>query len=437
MITSQRKTSLVIIYIGLLLLVMLFVNLQGVIKKSITYDEYAFYDYGRQILFNGTTSRSSHKYNSKMTISALNLLPEFISKTITWPPLKAIINDHLDSPSYRYRYIYLARFVTVLFSLLLATVVYFWAKDLYGQRAGLISLTIYAFSPNILAHSKLITTDLYAACFIFIAVYTFWRYLKSPTTSNLLLSALTLGLAQLAKYTAVHLFPIFLVIGVVTQWQTIREVVRNKELQKTCNMALRGLAVSLVFIVATIAIINIGFLFENTFVRFKEYPVKSEFFETFKPVLDDIRVPVPFPYLQGLDWVKYDDQMGKYANLYLIGELQSVDKTGWWYYYIVAFLLKTPLGLLGLLCLCGLVAVDKKDKGLADNSGGLFLPLFQPFLPHAGGAAVYTTDISVLICLSGEGGTFPRWDDRNGSWDDGSRTCNVIVIISSALFIVF
>lgn len=59
-------------------------------------------------------------------------------------------------------------------------------------------------------------------------------------------------------------------------------------------------------------------------------------------------MPLPYPYLQGLDLVKYGDESGTgFGRIYLLGELRS--NRGFPSYYLVAFLFKTPLGLQVLL----------------------------------------------------------------------------------------
>jgi Gpi18-like mannosyltransferase len=78
----------------------------------------------------------------------------------------------------------LGRPITVLFSLLGAFVIYRWTKDLYGRRSALFAVLLYTFEPNIIAHSQVITTDLYSIVMVTLATYTFWIFLKSGTTKH-------------------------------------------------------------------------------------------------------------------------------------------------------------------------------------------------------------------------------------------------------------
>ena len=108
-----------------------------------------------------------------------------------------------------------ARYATVVFSLLTALCVFAWARRLYGPRAGLLATTLYAFDPNVLAHGQLTTTDVYAAGTMAMALYFFWRFLREGGWALALASALPLGLTQIAKYTAIVLFPLFMLAALL------------------------------------------------------------------------------------------------------------------------------------------------------------------------------------------------------------------------------
>jgi hypothetical protein len=74
--------------------------------------------------------------------------------------------------------VFAARVPTMLVGVLLAALVMRWATDAFGGGAGLFALVLYGFDPNMLAHAGVAATDLGAACAIFAAMYTFWRWLR-------------------------------------------------------------------------------------------------------------------------------------------------------------------------------------------------------------------------------------------------------------------
>jgi hypothetical protein len=105
--------------------------------------------------------------------------------------------------------IFWSRVPIILLSLILGFVIFKWSKELFGAKAGLLALALYAFDPNILGHNHYVTTDLGIAAFSVFAFYTFIRYLQKPGWKTILLAGIFLGLAALAKFSSVLLFPIF------------------------------------------------------------------------------------------------------------------------------------------------------------------------------------------------------------------------------------
>jgi hypothetical protein len=70
------------------------------------------------------------------------------------------------------------RYATIVLSLLLALYVLQWSYELYGRNGALLSLGLYVFDPNLLAHGQLVTADLRAALMTTMALYHFWQFLK-------------------------------------------------------------------------------------------------------------------------------------------------------------------------------------------------------------------------------------------------------------------
>ena len=68
-----------------------------------------------------------------------------------------------------------------LFSIVGGLAVFAWSSRLYGTGGGLLSLCLWVFCPNILAHCRLITTDVGSTALGVAATFVFWRYMKRPT----------------------------------------------------------------------------------------------------------------------------------------------------------------------------------------------------------------------------------------------------------------
>jgi len=76
------------------------------------------------------------------------------------------------------RIVLFSRIPGIFIALLLGVFIYLYSKRINGTFAGIISLALFAFSPNFLGHSPLVTTDVGVSCFYFITIYFLMRYFK-------------------------------------------------------------------------------------------------------------------------------------------------------------------------------------------------------------------------------------------------------------------
>jgi hypothetical protein len=113
------------------------------------------------------------------------------------------------------------RVVVMGLTLFLGATLYRWAGERHGARGGLLALFVYTFSPNVLAHGRLVTTDLLLTCFFFLAVYVFQRLLRHPNMERCAAASLSLGLAMGSKVSAL-LLPPTLILLVVGRWTALR-----------------------------------------------------------------------------------------------------------------------------------------------------------------------------------------------------------------------
>ena len=108
--------------------------------------------------------------------------------------------------------------------------------------------------------------------------------------------------------------------------------------------------VSALFAGVSILIINLGFGFDGFGTPLSKYTFKDAFFKTLQatPILANLPVPLPVPYLQGLDLCKFEERMGQaWGNLYMAGVLHvnHHDGTlrGFPGYYFYAAMFKVPI----------------------------------------------------------------------------------------------
>ena len=200
-----------------LLAVFAILCISSIYNASLTYDEPQHYRYGAQLLIEHNAERFD---DSKMPASAWNAVPRAIAIK-----LQSLLNTDLYTKLYDIK---TGRYMTILVALVLGFFVFRWSKELYGIPAGYFSLFLYSLSPNIIAHASLITTDLYSTAGITIALYYYWRFLNNIKFKTGITSAFAFGFAQITKYTAVFLYPIFLIIAGIFLYKKTKEIIQKR-----------------------------------------------------------------------------------------------------------------------------------------------------------------------------------------------------------------
>ena len=208
---------------------------------------------------------------------------------------------------------FLSRMAVVALGMLFAATAFRWAGQLWGKTAGLVALALFAFDPTIVANSQLVTHDIPVSFFFFAAAYCLWRYLETNRTRNLILTGIVFGLAQGAKFSALLLAPVFIAVAVLWSW-------RGPDWPARLRWAMnRAVSVLPIFVVGGLTLWALyGFSFHSL-------PGSA------------LHVPAP-AYFEDMLWeIKY---FGREHYFFLCGQCST---TGWWYYFPLAFLIKTPL----------------------------------------------------------------------------------------------
>ena len=108
-----------------------------------------------------------------------------------------------------------SRLPMMLLVLVLGVFLYKWTRERYGRKVGLVTLALFAFYPDIIAHGRLVTTDIAAALGYLVTLYYFDRALSRPSQKNTLLASVAFGLAQLLKFSSFLLFGVLLILVLV------------------------------------------------------------------------------------------------------------------------------------------------------------------------------------------------------------------------------
>lgn len=237
-----------------------------------------------------------------------------------------------------------ARLPVLLVSALLAYFVYRWSRELYGPWAGLLSLFLCALSPVVLGDSTFVGLDIGLACFLLAAAYVLWRYSESPSWHQAAVAGGVFGLALLAKASALSIFPVFLAALI---WGQLRAAsAKEARLYRLLgHLVVYGGAALLVlwagygFEMAPIVTDSVEYARTSKMVGLLPGPWRQ-------PAMDAAQaLPVPLKsFLWGLMIQWRHGVTGHPA--YLMGMYST---QGWWYFFPISFLVKTPLSLLVLM----------------------------------------------------------------------------------------
>ncbi len=280
---------------------------------SPTFDEPNHLEMGRRILQDGDWRRFD---NSKMPVSVLNALPAFALEA--------------SDPQLRW---WAARLPQLAWLCGTAWLVAVWARRWTTRAGALAAAALVAWDPNLIAHASLVTTDLPCTFFVLACSLSLLRTLERPTTGRAVVAGLAFGLAQAVKFTSAFLLPVELLVTAC--WCLAKRTTRP-------------LRVVPGFVLAAWLSLNGAYAFTGTFTAASAIPWQSQTFSALAET--DLPLPFPRPWLEGLDWVKADDDRG-HGNIYVDGRM-TVD--GQRDYFLRAAGWKLPLGLL-LLAPLGLL----------------------------------------------------------------------------------
>jgi hypothetical protein len=220
-----------------------------------------------------------------------------------------------------------ARLGELPFFLVLCGVVWAWGRRLTDERGAAIAVILVATNPNMLAYAGLATSDIALAATVTAALFAFVRWLDAPRWTAAVPLGMAMALTMATDYAAL---PMLALASAATYG--VRRRTHGGPLWANEMPSQRRLALGVTFATAgVVAWAMYGFRFG----RVGELPVF---------------VPAP-------DWfwgfASFVIERARNHPSYLFGTLSL---SGWWYYYPVALLVKTPLPLFLLAMLGGAAA---------------------------------------------------------------------------------
>lgn len=243
--------------------------------------------------------------------------------------------------------LFAGRLMSVLTTLIAALCFALWMRRRFGDTAALIGLTFLCFDPNLIAHGRYITSDLFVAVFFFFASVSWVAYLEAPSGKKLLWAGALTGCALTSKVSALFLLPVFFLLylfrpGKFSLWHMVR--------------SMAGLVGAAAMVIAVVYAPEVGRLVPATHRYREAHPEVRMIHESIerKSPLSEVLVFAGrklgvqnHSFLVACNMVAVHNSTGHPA--YVLGK---VLERGAWYYFPVAFAVKTPTAV--LLALLGL-----------------------------------------------------------------------------------
>jgi Dolichyl-phosphate-mannose-protein mannosyltransferase len=267
--------------------------------------------------------------------------------------------DILYSGGHYWRYLTLARLGTLPFLALLLYATWLWARRLSASRGtALLAVLLLASVPPVLGHGALASLDVAAAATILLALYALEHWLVTARRRDALVFGLGAGVATATKFSSIPFLGLSLVtLALVQLALAVRaprtvppgapdagtEGPRASWRTWAAGLALAALAalVPLWLVygprVSDPAGVALRFNWAVDYLRQSHGPARA-----LGVLLSHLWLPRELKDLvNGVVAVKAHNDSGHLS--YLLGEVR---RGGWWYFYLVALAVKTPIPLL-------------------------------------------------------------------------------------------
>src|SRR5271165_2933031 len=370
---SQRRFAFAVAFLMLVLLVELIVPAY---QQSATFDEGCHTFAGYAYWTKGDFGINPENPPLVKLLAAIPLLPMSLRYSPP-PPVFFKVSCLVGGGQFLYSnnadaILFRARVAAALLTLFTALLVMAAAAEMFAPAVGLLALLLFVFEPNLIAHGSFVTTDMAMTLFLLATVYSFYRYVKNPSVARLLLTGFCAGLALASKHSAVLLFPILLLLALA---ETLPPDADSKFARP--RLSCPGLsrprlkrALRLAMALAVVCVFSFAILW--TFYRFR-FPMRPDgsaaipAFQRYVPFMHHPAAEklltalahahlLPEAYLFGFADVAITPQ---HFPSFLLGKLYP---HGRWFYFPVAFVIKSTIGLMSLLLLLPLAIVRDRTS---------------------------------------------------------------------------
>ncbi|MFN2511550.1 MAG: ArnT family glycosyltransferase [Pyrinomonadaceae bacterium] len=259
------------------------------------------------------------------------------------------------------------RAMMVPLTLTLGALIFVYARKLFGKAAALFAVALYVLEPTVLAHGRVVHTDVPAALAYLLFFFALHLYADEPSLKRALLLGLGSGVALLTKFSMIVILPVLALAAVALFWRAILDRGGKRERDTALDISSDGESKALSplrssgalhkwlgpkskqLLIHALVVAGVILFLVNAMYGFQRPTLEASdvrwvamksagLFGVLMNAFTVLSKVVPTYFLFGLYNVVIHNQYGHSASL-----LGAHSDLGWWYYFPVAFALKTTL----------------------------------------------------------------------------------------------
>ncbi len=322
------------------------------------------------------------------TVPSWHVMPDYLWRQWEW-----VIPTLYRTPENRPEpFIDRSRAMMLVWGVVLGALIAVWAGQLSGAVAAIAATALYALDPNFLGHAPLVKNDVPLALAAFALLHATWRTGERVTPFRAAWLALLAGVALNVKFSAVILVPIVAIVLLIRALMPRPWIVLGRVIASRAQKMLIALG-----LLVGGGLVSVGVIWVSYGVRYAPTPdpdvrlnmmliakaaARTELIAanpSRTPTEEEVQAKAPSLFTRSILWADghkllpqawLGGLLDTYATTrirrtYLHGDVRSV---GWWYYFPLAMLYKTPLATLAALGASVVVALlmraGKRTVGL-------------------------------------------------------------------------
>ncbi|HEX8720297.1 MAG TPA: glycosyltransferase family 39 protein [Pyrinomonadaceae bacterium] len=288
-----------------------------------------------------------------------------------------------DNPALFESISFWARVPMIALTVLTGALLFRFARELFGAGAALLAVALFSLEPTLLAHGRVVQTDVPAAFGYLLVCYALLKYLRATTARRAALLGAAGGVACLTKFSMLMVAPLLGLLFVALWWRAPRG--------GGGAVAAHAAAAAL----AALLVINAAYFFDHRPLGFEGVKwlhegAGEEAGPAVVRAVEAARHVLPTDFVLGLLWQLWHNRVGHNAGL-----LGMYSARGWWYYFPVAFALKATLPFL----LLSVASLAWGAFGFVRRRDRRFLFVLAPFAVYAAASMAGALNLGVRYFL--------------------------------------